>query len=176
MFDSKFDSKYTSLVYCCPVCKKSITGDFSVIPLVKYKGNTMLYTRCSECGNSIVSAYDDMYIMKDSNFVDKLGVLPHLRGTLNSGNYTNDTDIYSIEDDLWNSCIEKYGESTCKDYEYEIKSMIQHVLCGDIILKGMCNSSYLVIKDDKSVRDDVPFVRLEDLEKDYIICFQGGRY
>lgn len=49
--------------------------------------------------------------------------------------------------------------------------MIQHVLCGDVILKSMCNSSYLVIKDDKSIRDDVSFVRLEDLEKDYIVCF-----
>lgn len=167
------DSKYINLVYHCPVCKKSIAEDFGVIPFVKYKGNTMLYTRCSECGNSIVSAYDGMYTTVDSNFTDKLGVLPHLRGILNSGNYTSDTDIYSIEDDLWNSCIEKYGEDKCSEleYEYEIKSMIQHVLCGDIILKGMCNSSYLVIKDDKSVRDDVPFVRLEDLEKDCIVCF-----
>ena len=165
------DSKYINLVYHCPVCKKSIAEDFGVIPFVKYKGNTMLYTRCSECGNSIVSAYDDMYIMKDSNFTDKLGVLPHLRGILNSGNYTSDTDIYSIEDDLWNSCIEKYGEDKCRELEYEIKSMIQHVLYKDVILKGMCNSSYLVIKNDKSVRDDVPFVRLEDLEKDCIVCF-----
>lgn len=161
----------TDLVYYCPVCKKSIVGDFGVTPFVKYKGNTMLYTRCLECGNSIVSAYDDMYIMDDSNFTDKLGILSYLRGILNSRNYTNDTDIYAIEDDLWTSCIEKYGEAKCSELEYEIKSMIQHVLCGDVILKGMCNSSYLVIKDDKSVRDDVPFVRLEDLEKDCIVCF-----
>lgn len=161
----------TDLVYYCPVCKKSIVGDFGVTPFVKYKGNTMLYTRCLECGNSVVSAYDNMYSIKDDKFIDKLGVLPYLRGILKEDRYIKSTDVYAIDDDLWNSCIEKYGDVKCKELKYEIKSMIQHVLCGDVILKSMCNSSYLVIKDDKSVRDDIPFVRLEDLEKDCIVCF-----